>query len=100
MDEYEVGDLSGKFGMMTGLTEYSGSFVDENLPMFGYHTVVGRSVVIHNSTTGAPRLTCADILPVGGVTMGGVLTFEGRSRLEGFMTVVSTLVFILLFVCK
>ncbi|XP_031640527.1 uncharacterized protein LOC116352238 isoform X2 [Contarinia nasturtii] len=46
-DLYEMGDLSGKFGTLDRLTEYMASFNDTNIPLFGYETVLGRSIVIH-----------------------------------------------------
>lgn len=46
-DQYEMGDLSGKFGTLDGHTDFSTAYNDTNLPLFGYETVLGRSVVIH-----------------------------------------------------
>lgn len=46
-DQYEMGDLSGKFGTLDGRTEFTASYNDTNLPLFGYETVLGRSIVIH-----------------------------------------------------
>ncbi|XP_015786399.1 uncharacterized protein LOC107363652 [Tetranychus urticae] len=48
-DQYEVGDLSGKYG---GLVEDQNGHVtqihvDLNLPLFGRHSIIGRSLVIH-----------------------------------------------------
>ncbi|KAG1649777.1 Cell surface superoxide dismutase [Cu-Zn] 6 [Nymphon striatum] len=57
-DQYEVGDLSGKFGFFEGNT-ITAHYVDFNLPMYGMHNIVGRSVVIHYPTGG--RWICANI---------------------------------------
>ncbi|XP_038678163.1 uncharacterized protein cusr [Scyliorhinus canicula] len=58
-DQYEVGDLSGRHGFLNGMMNYSTTFEDWNLPLFGINSIVGRSVVIHhpNST----RWLCATI---------------------------------------
>lgn len=44
---YEIGDLSGKFGTLDGLTEYMDDYNDTNLPLFGYESIIGRSIIIH-----------------------------------------------------
>ncbi|XP_061686732.1 uncharacterized protein cusr [Syngnathoides biaculeatus] len=59
VDQYEIGDISGKFGLLTGLSESQQMYVDSNLPLSGPHSIVGRSVVIHY--TNGSRLQCADI---------------------------------------
>lgn len=46
-DAYEMGDLSGKFGTLDHLTEYMDAYNDTNLPLFGYESILGRSIVIH-----------------------------------------------------
>lgn len=46
-DLYEMGDLSGKFGTLDGLTDYIDSYNDTILPLFGYESILGRSIVIH-----------------------------------------------------
>ncbi|KAJ0033194.1 hypothetical protein NQD34_000301 [Periophthalmus magnuspinnatus] len=59
LDQYEVGDLSGKFGMLTGLNELQDVFSDANLPLTGPYSIVGRSVVVHY--TNGSRMRCANI---------------------------------------
>ena len=44
-DEYEVGDLSGKYGGLADREERSDAFVDPSLSLFGRYSVVGRCVV-------------------------------------------------------
>ncbi|XP_055616039.1 uncharacterized protein LOC129762078 [Toxorhynchites rutilus septentrionalis] len=46
-DEYELGDLSGKFGTLDGATMYEQSYNDSRLPLFGYESIIGRSIVVH-----------------------------------------------------
>lgn len=59
-DEYEVGDLSGKYGALAGMEERSECFTDTNLSLFGEHSIVDRSVVIHKNP-GGDRWVCANI---------------------------------------
>lgn len=59
-DLYEMGDLSGKFGMLDHLTEYMAFFNDTNIPLFGYETVLGRSVVIHKKVKNV-RWACSSL---------------------------------------
>ena len=62
-DQYEVGDLSGKHGTLPEeqsiSTFYFNSHVDFNLPLFGVHSIVGRSIVIHSDD--GTRWICANI---------------------------------------
>lgn len=46
-DQYEMGDLSGKFGVLDGLEEYETTYNDTRLPLFGYESIIGRSIVVH-----------------------------------------------------
>ncbi|XP_002734284.1 uncharacterized protein LOC100377119, partial [Saccoglossus kowalevskii] len=57
-DQYEIGDLSGKYGTISG-TSFSGSYIDFNLPLFGQNSIIGRSIVIHKSD--GSRWVCANI---------------------------------------
>eukprot|EP00095_Tigriopus_kingsejongensis_P007890 snap_masked-scaffold720_size106930-processed-gene-0.10 protein:Tk07890 transcript:snap_masked-scaffold720_size106930-processed-gene-0.10-mRNA-1 annotation:"hypothetical protein L798_15715" len=59
-DQYEIGDLSGKYGSLDGRNEFRGIFNDTNLPLFGVNSIVGRSVVIHKKYK-AQRWACASI---------------------------------------
>ena len=60
----EVGDLSGKFEDLP----WSNTFqVDDNLPLYGVYSIVGRSVVIHRSN--GDRWVCANIEYPGDVTV-------------------------------
>lgn len=80
-DQYEIGDLSGKFDMMTG-GAYSTSRLDMTLPLQGPYSIVGRSIVLHRSTAGAPRWACGNIEDV---TPGSTL-IEARAEFAGDIT--------------
>ncbi|XP_077462293.1 uncharacterized protein cusr [Stigmatopora argus] len=60
VDQYEIGDISGKFGLLTGLSESQQTYIDGNLPLTGPHSIVGRSVVVHYIN--GSRMRCADVL--------------------------------------
>ncbi|XP_061778731.2 uncharacterized protein cusr [Nerophis lumbriciformis] len=61
VDQYEIGDLSGKFGLLTDFVQFEEVFTDSNLPLTGPHSISGRSVVIHY--TNGSRLQCATVFP-------------------------------------
>lgn len=42
-DQYELGDLSGKFGTLDGYNEYNADYNDTIMPLFGYETILGNS---------------------------------------------------------
>lgn len=46
-DQYEMGDLSGKFGTLDNHTIYKQDYNDTMLPLFGPRSIIGRSVVVH-----------------------------------------------------
>lgn len=46
-DQYEMGDLSGKFGTLDGRRKYSIAYNDTFLPLFGPRSIIGRSIVVH-----------------------------------------------------
>lgn len=58
-DEFEIGDLSGKFGGLAGLDELSAVYTDPNVPLFGPFAVIGRSIVIHRPD--GSRWLCSDV---------------------------------------
>lgn len=46
-DQYGIGDMSGKFGSLNNHRRFSGIYNDTNMPLFGYESILGRSVIIH-----------------------------------------------------
>uniref|UniRef100_A0A3Q1JEB9 Superoxide dismutase copper/zinc binding domain-containing protein n=1 Tax=Anabas testudineus TaxID=64144 RepID=A0A3Q1JEB9_ANATE len=57
-DKYEIGDLSAKHMSLAGQNNSNMVFTDFNLPLFGQNSIVGRSVVIHQ--TDGNRFVCAN----------------------------------------
>ncbi|XP_063847913.1 uncharacterized protein LOC135093003 [Scylla paramamosain] len=60
-DQYELGDLSGKHGMLLGLEDAHATVTDHNLPLFGPRSVLGRSLVVHKAE--GARWVCANLRP-------------------------------------
>ncbi|XP_040583567.1 uncharacterized protein Rsod [Lepeophtheirus salmonis] len=59
-DQYEIGDLSGKYGFVTDMNDIREVYHDTNLPLFGPNSIVGRSIVIHKKVKAA-RWACATL---------------------------------------
>ncbi|XP_023244895.1 uncharacterized protein LOC106647898 [Copidosoma floridanum] len=59
-DQYELGDLSGKFGTLDGRKRYAVAYNDTQLPLFGPRSVLGRSIVVHKKEKNA-RWACTTI---------------------------------------
>ncbi|XP_059508927.1 uncharacterized protein LOC132210777 [Stegostoma tigrinum] len=49
VDQYEVGDISGKFGTLDSWNQTTEEYMDRNLPLFGPRSVVRRSLVIYHT---------------------------------------------------
>lgn len=47
VDQYETGDISGKFGMLSGLSQFQAVYLDPSLALTGHYSIVGRSLVVH-----------------------------------------------------
>uniref|UniRef100_A0A671QDV4 Superoxide dismutase copper/zinc binding domain-containing protein n=1 Tax=Sinocyclocheilus anshuiensis TaxID=1608454 RepID=A0A671QDV4_9TELE len=47
VDQYEIGDISGKFGDLTGQNNFQNQYTDGNMPLSGPNSIIGRSLVIH-----------------------------------------------------
>ncbi|XP_051883398.1 uncharacterized protein cusr [Pristis pectinata] len=60
VDLYEVGDISGKFGTLNGLNQTTEEYMDRNMPLFGPHSILNRSLVIYQE--GGSPLQCANLL--------------------------------------
>lgn len=58
-DDYEAGDLSGKFGQLSNQSFINVSVTDPFIPLFGRDSVIGRSIVIHRP--GGARWVCANV---------------------------------------
>ena len=59
-DQYEVGDLSSKYGSLNGLPNIDEVYSDSDLPLFGKDSIIGRSIVIHFANNNS-RWVCANI---------------------------------------
>ncbi|XP_050697419.1 uncharacterized protein LOC126985909 [Eriocheir sinensis] len=59
-DQYEMGDLAGKYGGLSDLTWLHKTYNDSNLQLFGSTSIMGRSVVIHKRKDNA-RWFCGSI---------------------------------------
>lgn len=59
-EQYEMGDLSGKWGTLSGLTHASLTYNDSQLALLGPSSIIGRSVVIHKEEDNA-RWACATV---------------------------------------
>lgn len=53
VDQYEIGDLSGKFGTLNDLNQSEVVYMDPEMPLTGPYSIVGRSLVIHYSANGS-----------------------------------------------
>ena len=75
-DQYEIGDLTGKYGTyskLDDLNEFDNWFADDNLPLFGKNSVEGRSLVIYKKD--GSRWICSTIVPRGEI-IRAVATFK------------------------
>ncbi|XP_035493913.1 uncharacterized protein cusr [Scophthalmus maximus] len=59
VDQYEDGDISGKFGMLNGLSQSEAIYMDPDMQLTGPNSIVGRSLVVHYAN--GSRMRCADI---------------------------------------
>lgn len=59
-DQYETGDLSGKFGFLDNKTTVVTSYNDSSITLFGPESILGRSVVIHKRLKNR-RWVCSSI---------------------------------------
>lgn len=89
-DLFEMGDLSGKYGYLNGKNEYNLAVRDMNLPMYGPHASLGRSVVLHANNVGGSRLVCANIEPKDSTKLSGVANFtaNSNSNIDGYVRMV------------
>lgn len=59
-DQYETGDLSGKFGFLDNKTTVVSSYNDSTITLFGPESIIGRSIVIHKRLKNR-RWVCSSI---------------------------------------
>ncbi len=55
-----MGDLSGKYGLLRDMQDIREVYNDTNLSLFGYKSILGRSIVIHKKHRGE-RWACASL---------------------------------------
>ncbi|XP_025262110.1 uncharacterized protein LOC105249019 [Camponotus floridanus] len=60
LDQYEMGDLSGKYGSLDNKKRYAITYNDTMLPLFGPRSILGRSIVIHKKEKNL-RWACSTI---------------------------------------
>ena len=60
-DQFEVGDLSSKFGSLSGMNNINSEYVDPNIPLFGPFSILDRSVVLHEDDADGTRFICSNI---------------------------------------
>ncbi|KAH9370441.1 hypothetical protein HPB48_022590 [Haemaphysalis longicornis] len=78
-DQFPVGDLSGKYGPLSGLRSFHRHLLDATLPLSGPESIVGRMLLVRG-TDGRP-LVCANVLPVfNGELIRARSTFTGPLR--------------------
>uniref|UniRef100_A0A674P049 Superoxide dismutase copper/zinc binding domain-containing protein n=1 Tax=Takifugu rubripes TaxID=31033 RepID=A0A674P049_TAKRU len=72
VDQYEIGDISGKFGMLSGLNQYQAVYLDPSLPLTGPYSIVGRSLVVHylNGSRAPGRGSSKEQLPLSAILQG------------------------------
>ncbi|KAM3917636.1 uncharacterized protein RB166_016589 [Leptodactylus fuscus] len=78
-DEYEVGDISGRQGLLTNQDNVTKQYMDMNFPMSGRHSILGRSLVIHYAN--GSRMQCTRFLqdlPLDGEWVRATAEFSGH----------------------
>ena len=80
-DQFEIGDLSGKFGNLAGQNDFYREYTDPNIPLFGPYSIIGRSIVIHLDDADGTRWVCSDIQRVARVVQ--VTTTISNNALSG-----------------
>ena len=87
---YEMGDLSGKYGYLNGKNMYSFTGKDMNVPLYGPHSSLGRSIVLHANDGKGSRLVCANIEPKDATKLSGVANFTANpySVINGYVRMV------------
>ncbi|KYN36526.1 Superoxide dismutase [Cu-Zn], partial [Trachymyrmex septentrionalis] len=79
LDQYKMGDLSGKFGTLDNKKRYTITYNDTMLPLFGPKSILGRSIVIHKKEKNL-RWACSTIergySPVDAYELSAIASFH------------------------
>ncbi|KAK6174544.1 hypothetical protein SNE40_017798 [Patella caerulea] len=86
VDQYEVGDISGKFGKLSGVSSNAEHF-DTNMNLYGTQSIIGRSVVLHKASDGS-RWSCGNIVEDTSLTGGTMLQVKAvfDTNVRGYVT--------------
>ncbi len=87
VDKYEVGDLSGKYGVIGAKNTLALVHKDYNLPLFGGNSILFRSMVIHYNN--GSRWACSNINPKNAEFQFKVNAEFTGPEFNGSITVVS-----------
>eukprot|EP00795_Rhopilema_esculentum_P011985 gene11985-2568_t len=89
MDKYEVGDISGKFGNLVGLSSVHKEAVDVQMDLFGRYGILNRGLVIHRNDASGSRWVCANILPdASSKQLSATANFTTTSGLQGTVNLI------------
>lgn len=92
MDKYELGDLSGKFGNLQGISSLDKQIFDVQLALFGRHSILNRALVIHRNDASGSRWICANVVPdMSSKQLSATANFTTTSDLQGMVNIVSHL---------
>ena len=90
MDKYELGDLSGKFGNLAGVSSVNKQFIDVQLDLFGRYSILNRAYVIHRDDADGSRWVCSNIAPESSSKqLSATANFATTSSLKGIVNLVS-----------
>ena len=100
MDKYELGDLSGKFGNLVGVSSINRQFTDVQLDLFGHYSILNRAYVIHRNDATGSRWICANIVPdSSSKQLSATSNFTTTSGLNGIVNLVSVFLSVAIFLC-
>ncbi|XP_047123939.1 uncharacterized protein LOC101240538 isoform X1 [Hydra vulgaris] len=77
-EKYEAGNLSGKYGTLLGKNNFSLQIVDVSIQLYGFNTIIGRSVVLHR--TNGSHYICANIEPDGSKMISLLVNYTANSK--------------------
>ena len=73
-DKYEVGDMSGKYGLLTNKTTFQKTVSDPSPHIFGLKII---TILIHNDK--GAGLACADIIPAEAILLSATVNFTSTA---------------------